>query len=422
MRVFEIGHDLRPAPRRGRRPPAPRGAVARHRAHRPARPAQLERLARPRGRLRRQGHGRAGARARRARRAGRPCPGPPGDGPRYLEDGPRRRAPRRRAAPVGWFGELALGGARGVRSARAGLRGRAVADGPRRAARGRCRATARCRAFPRCSGTSPSSVPAGVTAGEVEAHVSGDAACRCSCAILLFDVYEGGQVGRGAAEPRLQPHLSGARPHAHRPGSQRLARQDRRGDPRALRGRDQGRMMAENLSERLEHLERSVKQAAEAIAALRKERDALSGPGGRDGAGSGGAVEPASGAEGRARPGRRHPEGAGQAGSVSGRTPRSRREGGMAEVNRVEVEMLGQKYTIRSAAAPGVRAGAGRLHREAHDGDSRQQHRPGPDAATRAGGAVHHRRAVPAARRAQLRRTVRRAPGWAPSASFWTLS
>ena len=34
--------------------------------------------------------------------------------------------------------------------------------------------------------------------------------------------------------------------------------------------------MAEDLSERLELLERSVKQAAEAIAALRKERDALS--------------------------------------------------------------------------------------------------------------------------------------------------
>jgi hypothetical protein len=35
-------------------------------------------------------------------------------------------------------------------------------------------------------------------------------------------------------------------------------------------------MMAEDLSERLELLERSVKQAAEAIASLRKERDALS--------------------------------------------------------------------------------------------------------------------------------------------------
>jgi hypothetical protein len=34
-------------------------------------------------------------------------------------------------------------------------------------------------------------------------------------------------------------------------------------------------MMAENLSERLEHQERSVKQAAEAIATLRKEREAL---------------------------------------------------------------------------------------------------------------------------------------------------
>lgn len=34
-------------------------------------------------------------------------------------------------------------------------------------------------------------------------------------------------------------------------------------------------MMAENLSERLEHLERSVKQAAEAITTLRKEREAL---------------------------------------------------------------------------------------------------------------------------------------------------
>ena len=34
-------------------------------------------------------------------------------------------------------------------------------------------------------------------------------------------------------------------------------------------------MMAENLSERLGHLERSVKQAAEAIVALRKEREAL---------------------------------------------------------------------------------------------------------------------------------------------------
>ncbi len=34
-------------------------------------------------------------------------------------------------------------------------------------------------------------------------------------------------------------------------------------------------MMAENLSERLEHLERSVKRAAETIAALRKEREAL---------------------------------------------------------------------------------------------------------------------------------------------------
>jgi len=33
--------------------------------------------------------------------------------------------------------------------------------------------------------------------------------------------------------------------------------------------------MSENLSERLEQLERSVKQAAEAIAALRKEREAL---------------------------------------------------------------------------------------------------------------------------------------------------
>lgn len=33
--------------------------------------------------------------------------------------------------------------------------------------------------------------------------------------------------------------------------------------------------MAENLAERLEHLERSVKQAAEAIATLRKEREAL---------------------------------------------------------------------------------------------------------------------------------------------------
>ena len=34
-------------------------------------------------------------------------------------------------------------------------------------------------------------------------------------------------------------------------------------------------MMADNLSERLEHLERSVKQAAEAIVGLRKEREAL---------------------------------------------------------------------------------------------------------------------------------------------------
>jgi FtsZ-binding cell division protein ZapB len=34
-------------------------------------------------------------------------------------------------------------------------------------------------------------------------------------------------------------------------------------------------MMAENLAERLEHLERSVRQAAEAITALRKEREAL---------------------------------------------------------------------------------------------------------------------------------------------------
>ena len=33
--------------------------------------------------------------------------------------------------------------------------------------------------------------------------------------------------------------------------------------------------MAENLSERLEQLEKSVKQAAEAIAQLRKERDGL---------------------------------------------------------------------------------------------------------------------------------------------------
>jgi len=33
--------------------------------------------------------------------------------------------------------------------------------------------------------------------------------------------------------------------------------------------------MAENLSERLEQLEKSVKQAAEAIAGLRKEREAL---------------------------------------------------------------------------------------------------------------------------------------------------
>jgi len=34
-------------------------------------------------------------------------------------------------------------------------------------------------------------------------------------------------------------------------------------------------MMAENLSERLEQLEKSVKQAAEAIAQLRKEREGL---------------------------------------------------------------------------------------------------------------------------------------------------
>ena len=33
--------------------------------------------------------------------------------------------------------------------------------------------------------------------------------------------------------------------------------------------------MAENLSQRLEQLERSVKQAADAIGALRKEREAL---------------------------------------------------------------------------------------------------------------------------------------------------
>ena len=34
-------------------------------------------------------------------------------------------------------------------------------------------------------------------------------------------------------------------------------------------------MMTENLSGRLEHLERSVKRAVEAIAALRQEREAL---------------------------------------------------------------------------------------------------------------------------------------------------
>ena len=42
----------------------------------------------------------------------------------------------------------------------------------------------------------------------------------------------------------------------------------------------------------------------------------------------------------------------------------------MAELNRVEVEILGQKYTIRSASDAGVCQGAGRLSREAGAGAS----------------------------------------------------
>ena len=118
-------------------------------------------------------------------------------------------------------------------------------------------------------------VPAAASAGEVEAHLE---AMRIPllARIRLFDVYEGGQVGEGRRS--LAFNLTYQAPDRTLTDREvnDLHAGIVAGHPRAIRGRDQGRMMAEELSERLELLERSVKQAAEAIAALRKERDALS--------------------------------------------------------------------------------------------------------------------------------------------------
>ena len=195
-----------------------------------------------------------------------------GTGPRYLEEG-RAAGLAVDGRAVGWFGELALG----VREAFDLPAPVFVAELSLTALGALPEAVPRYQPLPRFPAVQRDLaivVPARCAGRRRRGASSGDAGAAPHADPALRRLR--GRPGRaGAAEPRLQPHLPGARPHADRPGSQRLARHDRRGDPRALRGRDQGRMMAENLSERLEHLERSVKQAAEAIAALRKEREAL---------------------------------------------------------------------------------------------------------------------------------------------------
>jgi phenylalanyl-tRNA synthetase beta chain len=199
-----------------------------------------------------------------------------GTGPRYLEEG-RAAGLAVDGRAVGWFGELALG----VREAFDLPAPVFVAELSLTALGALPQAVPRYQPLPRFPAVQRDLaivVPSSVLAGDVEARPQGNAGGDAGAAPHPDPALRRlpGRPGRaGPAKPRLQPYLPGARPHADRPGSQRLARHDRRGDPRALRGRDQGRMMTENLSERLEHLERSVKQAAEAIAGLRKEREAL---------------------------------------------------------------------------------------------------------------------------------------------------
>ncbi len=117
-------------------------------------------------------------------------------------------------------------------------------------------------------------VPAEVSAGEVEAYLRGMRQPLLT-RIALFDVYTGEQVGPGRRSLAWSLTFQAVdRTLTDTEVNEVRAKIIEEIRP-ALRSRDQGRMMTENLSERLEQLEKSVKQAAEAISQLRRERDGL---------------------------------------------------------------------------------------------------------------------------------------------------
>jgi phenylalanyl-tRNA synthetase beta chain len=121
-------------------------------------------------------------------------PYPPGEGPRYLEQG-RAAAISVDGRPIGWFGEVALG----VREAfdlpapvfLAELSLTAMLELPRREIR-----YEPLPRFPAVQRDLAAVLPAEVTAGEVEAAIR-SMNLPLLRHLTLFDVYEGGQVGAG---------------------------------------------------------------------------------------------------------------------------------------------------------------------------------------------------------------------------------
>ena len=273
VRAFEVGTIF--SPHRDSDGDRPRGALARAGADRIARAARLACGARARGRLRRQGHGGAGAGGRRRAGSGdgRLDPGS-GAGLSGAGTVGAARTGRRRRRLVR-RGERAR--ARGLRSGRGGLRRRrrpGRAGGathrrpplrpapalPRRAARSRARGGGR-----RDRGRDRDGHPR-----------DGHPVARARRALRRLQRKPGG--GR-APEPGLRSHLPGARPDAHGCRGERAARPRRPGARPALRRRSARRLtrapMADSLVQRLEQLEQSIKRAADVIARLRAERDAL---------------------------------------------------------------------------------------------------------------------------------------------------
>ena len=195
-----------------------------------------------------------------------------GTGPRrYLEEG-RAAGLAVDGRAVGWFGELA----RGVRDTFDLPAPVFVAELSLTALGALPQAVPRYQPLPRfppCSGTSPSWCR-GCAAGDVEAHLR-----QCRRRLLTrarsSTVYQGDQVAAGRrslafsltyqAPDRTLTDREVNDVHATIVAEIRAR----------LRAEIEGRIMAENLSQRLEHLERSVTQAAEAIGALRKEREGL---------------------------------------------------------------------------------------------------------------------------------------------------